>query len=529
MVAALVLSGCSNNESSSGTSEDNSSNGGGTLVFGRGADAVSLDPINVTDGESIRSTNNIYETLFTYDNNLKLQPKLAMGYETSEDGLTWTIKLRDDVKFHDGTKFNADAVVFNFDRWMDKENPYHQGGDFVYYSFLYGGFKGDENHLIESVKAIDETTVEFKLKEKTAPFISYLAIPMFGIASPDAIKKYNEKFNEHPVGTGPFKFKEWKRNDTVTLEKNEDYYVDGKPELDRLIFKVIPDNTARLTALQTGEIDMMDGLDPSKADSVKNNESLDLIERPSFNIGYLAFNMEKEPFNDVKVRKAINYAIDRKAIVDAFYSGLGEVAKNPLPPSLWGYNDNVEGYELDIEKAKKLLKEAGYEDGFKTQLWTMSNPRPYLPQPQKIAEALQSDLSKIGIEVEIVTYEWATYLDKTSQGGHPMALFGWTGVMADPDNFLFPNLDKSNAEVPANNRAFYKSEEVHQLLVKARQTLDQEKRADIYKEVQEILYKDAPWANLVHTTPPLAKAKYVEGFKAHPMNDDLFTNVTLSK
>jgi peptide/nickel transport system substrate-binding protein len=529
-VVIVLMTACSGGNNSATDSGDDGGEpkDGGTLIFARGADSLSLDAINVTDGESTRVTHNIFETLFKYDENLELQPGLATEYDLGEDELTWTLKLREGVKFHDGTDFNADAVVYNFERWMDPDHPEHHG-EFTYYSFLYGGFKGDKDHKIEHVKAVDEYTVEIKLTEPTAPFISYLAIPMFGIASPEAVQKYGDKFNENPVGTGPFKFESWSRNDKIQLNKNEDYYVEDIPHLDQLIFRVIPDNSSRFTALQTGEVDMIDGLSPDDAGAVESDGNLDLIKRPGFNIGYLAFNMEKEPFDDPKVRKALNYAINKDSIIDAFYNGMAEKAVNPIPSSLWGYNEDIEGYEYDPEKAKELLAEAGYEDGFKTELWGMSNPRPYMPQPLKIAEAIQSDLAEVGVELEIQTYEWATYLDKTSNGEHDMALFGWTGVMADPDNFLFPNLSKTNATKPANNRAFYKSDEFTNLLMESRTTFDEEKRADLYKEAQEIFYEDAPWALIGHTTPPLAKMSYVQGYEAHPMNDDAFWNVYLTK
>ncbi|REJ26206.1 ABC transporter substrate-binding protein [Caldibacillus debilis] len=530
LLFASVLSACGGNK----TDGEKAANGGtgkpekgGTLIFGRGADAVSLDPINVTDGESIRVTYNIFETLFEYDADLNIKPRLATSYETSEDGLTWTIHLRKGVKFHDGTDFNADAVVFNFERWMDPNNPYHDG-DFTYYTFLYGGFKGDENHKIVHVKALDDYTVEIRLKEKIAPFLSYLAIPMFGISSPEAIKKYDDKYGEHPVGTGPFKFESWDRNDKIVLTKNENYYEEGKPYLDQLIFRVIPDNSARLSALKSGDIDIMDGLNPDDKNAAESDQNLDFVKRPSFNISYLAFNTEKAPFNDVKVRQAINMAINKQGIIDAFFNGLAEPAKNPLPPVLWGYNDGIPGYSYDPEKAKQLLAEAGYPDGFKTELWAMSNPRPYLPQPLKVAEAIQADLKKVGIEAEIKTFEWATYLDKVKNGEHPMALFGWTGVLADPDNFLYPNLSKTNTKKPANNIAFYKSDELTGLLEKARVTIDQKERIELYQKAQEIVFRDAPWVLLAHTAPPLAKAKYVKGFVAHPMNDS-FTEVYLEK
>ena len=531
LVLVLLLAACSGNDGAdnadSGGETPEGDKQGGTLVYGRGADSVGLDPINVTDGESIRVTHNVFETLLEYDQNLELQPKLATEYSSSEDGLIWTFKLREGVKFHDGTDFNAEAVVFNFDRWMDPENPYHQG-DFAYYPFLYGGFKGDENHLIEHVKATGDHELEIKLKRKTAPFLSYLAISMFGIASPAAIEQYGEKLNENPVGTGPFMFEEWSRNNTITLAKNPEYWMEGKPYLDKVIFQVIPENAARLNALQTGEIDLLDGMNATDTTIVEDSAGLELLKRPSFNIGYMALNTEKEPFNNPLVRQAINMAIDKDKIVDAFYNGLAETATSPLPPSLWGYDDSLEKYEYNVEEAKKLLKEAGFENGFKTKLHTMSNPRPYLPEPMKIAEAIQSDLAKVGIEAEIVSMEWATYLEDTKAGAHEMAMYGWTGVMADPDNFLYPNLSQTNATVPAQNIAFYKSDEFTALITEARETLDQDKRIELYKQAQQLFQKDAPWVMLAYTTPPLAQMDYVEGYVPHPMSNDLLTDVYLS-
>ncbi|AQQ51889.1 ABC transporter substrate-binding protein [Planococcus lenghuensis] len=527
----LFLAACSGgNEASNTEGEDNvtqETKEGGTLVYGRGADSVSLDPINVTDGESIRITHNVFETLLEYDHNLELQPKLATEWESSEDGLTWTFQLREGVKFHDGTDFNAEAVVFNWERWMDPENPYHVG-EFPYYPFLYGGFKGDENHLIESVTATGEHELEIVLKRKTAPFLSYLAISMFGIASPAAIEEYGTALNENPVGTGPFMFEEWSRNNSIMLTKNPDYWMEGKPYLDQVIYRVIPDNSARLTALQAGEIDIIDGMNTSDLPIVEESEQLELIKRPSFNISYLAFNMEKEPFDDVRVRKAINMAINKEEIVGAFYNGLADVATNPIPPSLWGFDESIEGYEYDVEAAKELLTEAGYEDGFKTTIYAMSNPRPYLPEPMKIAEAVQADLAEVGIEAEIITMEWATYLDDTSNGAHDMAFYGWTGVMADPDNFLYPNLSQTNITKPAQNIAFYDSDEFTALITEARETIDQEKRIELYQQAQQLFHEDAPWVMLAYTTPPLAQADYVEGYEAHPMSNDLLTDVYLT-
>src|SRR5690625_4164522 len=533
MLVIVVLAACSGNNANENNNDSNNntyqvSEEGGTLIFARGADSVSLDPIDMTDGESLRVTNNIYETLFVYDEDLELQPGLAEDYEVAEDGKTWTLNLKEGIKFHDGTDFNADAVVFNFERWMDLVHPNHNG-DFAYYPFLFGGFKGEDSHLIEYVEAIDESTLEFKLTDEVGGFITYLTVPFFGIASPTAIEEYGDDFYENPVGTGPFKYKSWARNDEIILEKNEDYHEEGKPKLDQLIIKTIPDNSARLTSLLAGDIDMMDGLNPDESVTVDSTDGYEFIPRPSFNFSYMAFNMEKEPFDDVKVRKAIDMAINKDVIVDSFFNGLAEVSTNAVPPSLWGFNDEIKPVEFDVDAAKELLAEAGYEDGFETTLFTMDNPREYLPEPMKIAEAIQANLSEIGITTEIVTYEWATYLEKASQGEHEMGLFGWTGVLADPDDFLFPNFSSIEAEKPASNYAFYRNEDFTQLLLDAKTTLDENERAEMYKEAQQIQFDDRPVSMLAHTTPPLALSEDVKGFVPHPMTSDNFANVSLSQ
>ncbi|MCS1351799.1 ABC transporter substrate-binding protein [Mechercharimyces sp. CAU 1602] len=522
-ILSTILAAC-------GSSEQQADQGS-TLVFGRGGDSDSLDPAQVTDGESIKVTQNLYETLVKYKKeNTEVEPGLATEWEPSEDGLTWTFKLREGVKFHDGTDFNAEAVVFNFNRWMDKNNEYHKGGEFPYYGYMFGGYKGDEGHVIKSVKAMDDYTVEFTLEKPQGPFLNNLGMPAFGIASPTAVKKDPEKFGENPVGTGPFAFVEWKKEDSITLKKNTEYWDEGKPSLDRVIFRSIPDNAGRLTALKSGDIDLMDGLNPDATQSIEDDDKLSLYTRPPMNVGYLAFNTEKKPFDNVKVRQALNHAVNKEGLIKSFYNGLAEPAKNPMPPSLWGYNDEITDYEYDLDQAKKLLKEAGYEDGFKMELWAMPVPRPYMPDGKKIAEYLSADFEKLGIEVEIISMEWQTYLEKTGKGEHEAALLGWTGDNGDPDNFLYVLLDQTNAKGPdAGNIAFYKSEELHKLLSKAQGLSDKEERAKLYKEAQKVIKKDAPWVPMVHSTPPLASQSYVKGFIPHPTGSESLENVSIEK
>ncbi|WP_028783688.1 ABC transporter substrate-binding protein [Thalassobacillus devorans] len=528
----LVVAGCSSNDeaNSEGDSDsqdtadsaEESSGGSDTFVFGRGADSEQLDPSKVTDGESIYVTNQIYDTLVRYEQEgTEVKPALASDWKTSEDGLKWTFQLRDDVKFHDGTDFTAEDVVFNFERWTE-------GAEYVYYGYMFGASEEDPGGIIEKVEATGDYEVTFTLSEPNAPFLNTLAMPPFGIASPDAIKKHGEDYFKNPVGTGPFVFEEWKQDDSITLSKNEDYFGETA-KVDKVIFRVIPDNGARFMELQAGSIDAMNGMNPQDIQQAEEDDALQIIRRPSMNVSYMAMNTDKEgPLQDKKVRQAINLAIDKEKLLTLF-EGIGKPAKNPMPPSLWGYNDEIEDYGYDVEKAKSLLAEAGYGDGMSLTLYTMSNPRPYLPQPKFAAQAIQEMLKEVNIEVEIVENEWDSHLSATENGEHDMAFLGWTGDNGDPDNFLYVLLDKDNAKKgSAGNIAFYKNDELHDILKKAQTELDQDKRSSLYKEAQEIIHEDAPWFPIAHTTPPLAVKKEVKNYIPHPTGSEPFNYLELN-
>ncbi|MFJ7726809.1 ABC transporter substrate-binding protein [Neobacillus sp. NPDC097160] len=516
---SLILAACSNNTASDKDKQDSNKNKSSekTLIFGRAADSYSMDPQNANEIETWRVTKNVYETLVEYDKETtEVVPKLAKDWEVSEDGKTWTFKLQEGIKFHDGTDFNADAVVYNFERMMDKNHPARYKATFSVYRGMFNGFKG-EGSVIEEVKAIDPNTVEFKLAEPQANFLANLGMHAFGIISPEALKKYGEKINEHAVGTGPFKFQSWTPNDSVTLVRNEDYWQKGLPKLDKLIYKIIPDNSARLTALKNGEIDIMVSLNPSDLSSVKADKNLQVMLRPPLNVGYLSINNLKEPLNNVKVRQAINHAIDKKGIADAFFYGLAEPVKNMLPSSSWAYNNDVEDYDYDLEKAKKLLSEASYPNGFDLEFSVTSNSRIYMQQPTKMVEAMKTSLEKIGINVKVVSYEWAAYIDQIRNGEHSIGLIGWVGDNGDPDNFLYSMLSKNNAvKGSAQNHTFYQNDEVSELLLKAKSVMDQSERAEIYKKVQKLAHDDAPSVPLVEVKEPVVTANYVKGYFPHP-------------
>ncbi|MBE3591003.1 MAG: ABC transporter substrate-binding protein [Firmicutes bacterium] len=535
-VAMLTLAACGGGAApSAGKSEPGSeatSEGGQqgqvTLVWGRGGDSVGLDPANVTDGESLKVTEQIFDTLLQFQGDTtNVGPGLATGCEANQDATEWTCTLREGVKFQDGTPFNAEAVKFNFDRWMNSKNPYRfQGEDFGYYAYMFGGF--DDKSVIKSVDVIDDTHVKFTLRNPLAPFLQNLAMAPFAIASPTAIQKYGADFFKNPVGTGPFKFVRWDKDSQIVLARNDNYWGDPA-KVDQLVFRVIPDNSERLLELQSGTIHFADGISPSDVPTIKSDPNLQLFLRPANDIGYLAFNTEKPPFNNKKVRQAFNMAIDKQAIVNAFYGDLGQVANTPLPPNMWGHS-NLQDYPYDPDQAKKLLQEAHFDFSKTYELWAMSNPRPYFPEPTKIAEAIAQDLAKIGVQVKIVTFDWSTYLSKTENGEHTMALLGWIGDNGDPDNFLYVLLDKDNAtKGSAGNIAFYKSDALHQLLIKAQQTPDQATRTQLYEQAQQIIHEDAPWVPLVYAQDPVAASAKVQGYVPSPLGLEQLNHVSLSK
>jgi peptide/nickel transport system substrate-binding protein len=515
LVLSLALAGCSG--SSKKGSTGGSSQGGNVLIYGKGGDAVSLDPATVTDGESLIVTEQMYETLVDFaKDSTKIEPGLAEKWDISPDNLKYTFHLRQGVKFHDGSDFNADAVVKNFQRWAKSKDP----KKFAYYPSMFGGFEGDKSHVIKEVKALDDKTVEFTLTHPLAPFLKNLAMGPFAIASPDSFDK------KDPVGTGPFKYKSWKKNDTIEVVKNDKYWNKGLPKLDGVKFKVIKDNSARLNAVLKGEIDLMDGVNPSDKSKVEGDKKLQLIERPSFNLGYLGFNVEKAPFNKKEVRQAISHLINKKDIITNFFEGTAVPAKNPMPPSIGGYNDNIQDYDYDVAKAKELLKKAGYEKGFKMDLWALPVARPYMPDGQKVAEAMQASLKEVGIDAKIVTYEWGAYQDKLRAGEASVYMMGWTGDNGDADNFLYTLLDKDS--IDSNNYSRYASEDVHKLLADAQSNADENKRNELYKKAQEIIHDDAPWVPLVHSTPLLAGSSKIKGFVPHPKGSQSFEDTTLN-
>lgn len=517
--------------------------GGSVFTFGRGADSVTLDPIHATDGESLKVARQVFDGLLDFaPESTDVVPALANEVpEPEEGGLVYTFPLREGVEFHDGTPFNAEAVVFNFERWKNTGNEYHTGGgsqgsDFTYYDSMFGGF--DDDSVIESVEATGEYEVRFTLREPLGPFLRNIAMSPFGIASPEAIRNDVEGFWRNPVGTGPFVFDSWNQGSTVRLNANDSWWGTdvpveeggGGPNVQTVVFTSIPDNTARVASLTGGEITAADGLTPDDVPTVEEDPNLKVQTRPPLNIGYLAMNNNKEPFDDPLVRQAVNYAINTQAIVDGFFGNTADVAYNPMPPTVPFFNEDEEPYGHDPDEARRLLEEAGLGDGFEATLWYMPIPRPYMPDGEGIAQAMQQDLREVGIDVTLETREWGTYLAATGRGEHDMALLGWTGDNGDPDNFLNVLLSSANAtEEEAQNIAYYQNPEVDELLNQAQSTIDEAERRELYYEAQEIINNDAPWSPIAYAEPPLGFQNQVQNYLPSPTGGESFNSVELSE
>lgn len=478
-----------------------------TIVFARGADSQKLDPADVDDGESIKVLVNICQGLVRFKHGTtEVEPCLAISWTISPDGLAYTFKLRDGVRFHDGTPLDAEAAAFSFRRQMDKSHPAHPAdATFAYWSAMF--------NVVTAVEVVDSMSLRLRLREPYAPLLANLCIPAAQLISPRFVDQ------RHPVGTGPFRFVEWIPNERIVLEENPDYW-EGRPTIQRLIFKVVPDSATRLIQLQTGQIQAMDGIDPNDLLIIRRDKALQLLTAPGLNVCYLAFNCQKPPLNDKNLRRRIAAAINKRDLVDIVYRGAATVAKNPLPPFVAGYNDAISQTPVSpysITPPPRPL-----------QLHVMTNPRPYLPNPIRAAEMIKVDLEKAGIPVEIIPNEWGAHLSRTSHGEHEMALLGWVGDNGDADNFLYVLLDKDTATLgSALNICFWTNEPYHQLMLAARRELDSDKRAALYRKAQEIVFEEAPMVPLAHAEALMACRANVKGIHFEPNGDILFHDATV--
>jgi dipeptide transport system substrate-binding protein len=461
-------------------------------------------------------------------------PGLAESWEISDDGLQYTFKLRPGVKFQTTEFFtptrelNADDVIFSYERQFKADNPWHQyvaGAAWEYFNGM--GFPD----LISSIEKVDDMTVKFTLKQKEAPFLANVAMPFASIMSKEYADKLQadgkmNQLNQMPLGTGPFAFVAYQQDAVIRYKAHPDYW-GGKQKIDDLVFAITTDAAVRYQKLKAGECHLMPYPNSADVAAMKADPNLQVMEQEGLNVAYLAYNTTMAPFDKPEVRKALNMAINKQAIVDAVFQGAATPAKAPIPPTMWSYNNALEDDKHDPEAAKKMLEEAGVKD-LSMKVWAMPVARPYMLNARRAAELIQSDFAAIGVKVEIVSYEWAEYLDRSKAKDRDGAvILGWTGDNGDPDNFLHTLL--GCAAVGGNNRAQWCNEEFDKLVNQAKTTTDQAERTKLYEQAQVVFKREAPWATLDHSLSVVPASKKVSGFVQSPLGDFAFEGVDIAE
>jgi peptide/nickel transport system substrate-binding protein len=501
---------------------------GGTFVFGHSADPKGLDPATITDGESVMVVTNLFDTLVAIDpDTLAIVPALAESWESTPDGRAWTFRLREGVRFHDGTPCDAAAVAFSFERQRDPAHPAHTS-DCAYWLDYFKD--------VERTEALDARTVRLSLARPYAALLSILTLFSASVVSPaafasegvDASGKYQCDFARKPVGTGPFRFKEWRIAERIVLEANPTHFR-GRPAIDALVFRPIGHAQSRMRELLAGGVHGIHTPDLVDVPRAAANPDLVVLSRPGLNVGYLAMNNDKPPFQDVRVRRAIALAIDKRRLVEAAYNGMADVAETMCPPGIDGHLA-FPTEPPDPARARALLAEAGFPEGFATELWYGDATRTYLPDPDTTAVQIQQDLAAIGVRATLRKMVWTAFLAAAQRGDHPMCLLGWMADFKDADNFLYGLLDKENARPGSSqNVSFYRGERVHELLVRARGEMDLERRVELYQEAQRILREDAPTVPLAHGRDFRVFRKEVRGFTIHPVGGEYFRTVSFGR
>ncbi|MBV9219755.1 MAG: ABC transporter substrate-binding protein [Methylobacteriaceae bacterium] len=504
-----------------------------TLVYCSEGSPENFTPALNTTNTTFDAARPVFDKLTEFARGTtKVGPGLAESWEVGDDGRTLTFHLRKGVKFH-STKdfkptrdFNADDVLFSFNRQWKPDNPYFKvsGGRFDYFNDM------DMPKILDSIEKKDDYTIVMKLKEPNIPILANLAMDFASIHSAEyadfMLKKGTpEQFDQVPVGTGPFSFVAYQKDSVIRFKANKDYWGE-KPLIDDLVFAITPDATARYTKLKTGECHFMIAPRPADLPEMQKDPALKVINQPGLNIAFWAFNTEKPPLGKKEVRQALSMAIDKSAILKDVYLGAGEAAKTLIPSTMWSYNDSIQDYPYDPEKAKAMLKAAGVATPFDIDLWYMPVQRPYNPNGKRIGEMMQADLAKVGVNAKLVTFEWGEYRKRMQDGEHITGETGWTGDNGDPDNFFYL-LGCAAARKGGINLSKWCNKDFDALLNKAKTLSDQNARAKLYEEMQVIEHDEAPNFLIAHSIVYEAMRKEVVGFKQSPLGAHEFQGVDL--
>lgn len=516
---------------------------GGTLTFGAEGAPKLFDPFYATDGATFRVTRQLFEGLVGFKpGTAQVAPELASSWDHSADGKTWTFHLLSGVKFTDGTDFNADAACANFTRWYGQKGAAQSEAVSQYWVDNFGGFSdGKDPSLYKGCTVKDPNTIEVDLNKSTSKFPDVLGLPAFAMQSPAAMKQYDsdnvqaqgDSFTypayglEHPTGTGPFKFVKYdKANNTIELARNDSYHGD-KAKLDKLVFKIIPDETARKQALQAGDIDGYDFPAPADWATLKQNYKLEI--RPAFNILYLGINQGGNPkLLDPRVRQALAYGINRDQLVKSQLPEGAKVADEFIPDTVDGYNQGVTKYTYDPDKAKQLLAQAGASDLTLNFYWPSEVTRPYMPSPKDIFGAMSADLQKIGVKVNATTKPWnGGYLDDVDAHKPDVFLLGWTGDFNTPDNFLNAFFGDPTNRMNAGKSPW--GQKLADEIKAADAEPDQAKRTALYQALNaEIVSPDElPAIPISHSPPAIVVKKNVEGLVPSPLTSEEYGPVSL--
>ena len=553
LLFALGMAGCGGDDdddaagdTSGATETSGGGEAGGDLVFGTAADPVVLDGALVSDGESLRAIDQIFETLVSLKpGTTELEPGLASSWEISEDGLEYTFTLQEGVTFHDGEPFNAEAVCFNFDRWYNFTGSLQNPSASYYWQTVFGGFAeldpesgAPEESYYESCEAVDEGTAVIRLTKPSSAILGALSLSSFSIASPKALTEFGADEGtvdeegiyhptgtfgtEHPIGTGPFMLDSWERGTRLTLVRYDDYWGETA-KLDSLVFTPIPDNAARLQALQSGDIQGYDLVEPQDIPTIEGDSNLQILDRPAFNVGYVGINQAKPPMDKLEVRQALAHGLNRQEVVDSFYGGRGEVATQFMPPDVFGWADDVTTYDYDPELSKQLLQEAGLTLPVEIEFWYPSDvSRPYMPDPKRNFEAFAANLNEAGFKVVPKTAPWSPdYLGNVDEGNTQVYLLGWTGDFGDPDNFVGTFFQSAQ---PAWG---FENQEIFDILTEAETETDPAARTALYEDANRMIMDFLPGVPYVHTSPALAFVAGVEGYVPSPVSLESFAPVTL--
>lgn len=505
-----------------------------TLVYCSEGSPSTFNPQLATDGPTFNASSRaVYNRLVDFERGgTKVQPSLAEKWDVSKDGKTFTFTLRKGVQYHTTANFkptrafNADDVLFTFNRMLKADHPYHKvsGGVYEYFTSM------EMDKLIKSIDKVDDYTVRFVLNRAEAPFIANLAMDFASILSAEygdqmMKAKTPERLDTEPVGTGPFIFQKYVKDSTIRYVANPNYF-QGKPSVDTLVFAITKDPNVRVQKAKANECDVVAEPPPADIKALKADPDLQVLEQEGLNVSYLAFNVQKAPFDKADVRRAISHALNRQSYVDAIYLGNASIAKNPIPPTMWSYNKSTADYDYNPTKAKELLKKAGLEKGFETTLWWIPISRAYNPNGKKMAEMMQADLAKVGIKANLQSFDWSTYLAKARNGEHQMILMGWIGDNGDPDNFLTVLLG-CGAVDQGSNYARWCDKNFQKLIDSARETADTKKRTKLYEDAQKIFKTEAPWVTLAHAKAFRVVNKKVDGYKMSPFGTDAFYGVSV--